>query len=218
MRSKYSFDLLLKHSNDLSLSTRRNFKSQMASVRSAIGFMNKHFSSLESKPRGLVRNVKMALTARFTNHLFSTVLLCERGLILDSFNCSRSGIETTAFYWLVCLDPEAAELYQGERSQPPVEVRKRLEALGVDVKEIRELYGFESTIAHVGNKYDNLQIRWEDGGKNGGLLIGGGESPTVQRAILEALPSAVARFVKHDADYIVTVQDAQFEAKAKESV
>jgi hypothetical protein len=215
MRKRYNFDLLLKHSNETALSTRRNHKPQMACVRSAFGFLDVHFHRLEQKPVGLVRNVKLALTARFTNHLFSMVQLCERGLVLDAFNCSRSGIETSAFYWLVCLDPQTAALYEAERSQPPVEVRKRLETLGVEVKELRELYSYESAIAHVGNKYDNLQIRWDEGA-SGKLMVGGGSVPLVQRAILETVPSTVARFVRHDDDYLVTIREDHFEITTDE--
>ena len=41
-------------------------------------------SELRREPKGHVRNVKMALTAQFTNHLFAHVLLAERGLLLDA--------------------------------------------------------------------------------------------------------------------------------------
>jgi hypothetical protein len=209
MSKSYRLELLIRHSNETALAARRDFKTQMEAVRKSFAFLDYHFRTLESEPKSLFRNVKMVLTTRFTNHLFSTLLLCERGLILDAFNCSRSGIETTAFYWLVCLDPNSAVLYEQERSPPPVEVRKRLEALGVDVNEIRQLYSFESGIAHVGNKYDNLQIRWEEGA-NGKLMVGGGSNPPVQCSMLEAMPSAIARFIRHDEKYIVTIEKDRF--------
>jgi hypothetical protein len=134
MGKSYRLELLIRHSNETAMATRRNFKMQMDAVRKSFAFLDHHFRTLEADPKSLARNVKMVLTTRFTNHLFSSLLLCERGLILDAFNCSRTGIETTAFYWLVCLDPDSAPLYEQERSPPPVEVRKRLEVLGVSRK------------------------------------------------------------------------------------
>ena len=158
MTGRYNFDLLLKHSNETALQTRRSMKPEMASVRESFAFLAKHFDRIERQPKSHIRNVKMALTGRFTNHLFSHFLLCERGVILDSINCVRSATEVTAFYWLVCRDPSSAGLYDAETSPRPVEIRKRLEKLGIDVDELREQYGFESLVSHVGNKYDNLQI------------------------------------------------------------
>lgn len=165
-------------------------------------FLGQHFHAIELEPKGLVRNVKLALIARFTNHLFSALLLGERGLLLDAFNCSRAALETTAFYWLVCKDNNAAQMYDAEKSVPPVEVRKRLEAIGIDVAAIRERYSLESTVAHVGNKYDQLQIRWERGG-DGRLLIGGGIVPEVQKALFEGIVRATFRFIRFDDRYDV---------------
>ena len=125
------------------------------------------------------------------------------GLGMVAFNCSRSALETTAFYWLVCHDEDAASLYDARKSPTPVDVRKRLEKLGVDIRVIRDLYSLESTIAHVGNPYDQLQIRWEQG-SNGKLLIGGGSNSDVQKDMLRRISLAVFRFVKFEADYIVT--------------
>ena len=211
MAKSYRFELLLKHSNETALSTRKSLKREILEARKVFGFLDHHFHSLEKTPRGLVRNVKLALTARFTNHLFSALLLVERGLILDAFNCTRSALETTAFYWLVCHDDSAAALYDDEKSPPPVEIRRRLEGLGVDVRSIRELYSLESTIVHVGNRYDHLQIQWERG-SHGKLLIGGGSNPNLQKAMLDGIVRAVFRFVKFEQDYIVPDID-EVEAK-----
>ncbi len=214
MNKSYRYELLMRHSNETALNTRRELKHQVMEARKIFGFLDRHFRSLEQTPKGLVRNVKMALTARFTNHLFSALFLIERGLILDAFNFSRSALETTAFYWLVCHDQTAASLYEGEKSLPPVEIRRRLESLGVDVHKIRELYAFESTVAHVGNRYDSLQIQWEKGDQ-GKLLIGGGRNSNLQRAMLGGLGMAVARFMKFEKDYVVTGVDESEDSPAK---
>ncbi|MFT6557074.1 MAG: hypothetical protein ACJAYR_000925 [Sneathiella sp.] len=202
-KGRYHFDLLYRHSNELSLETRRTFKNEVKSIKEAFGFLDQHLAELEKSPKNHHRNVKMALTARFLNHLFSYVILTERGLILDASNCGRSATETTAFYWLVCKDPSSSSLYDKEQSPRPIDVRKKLEAIGVDVSELRDKYGFESNIAHVGNKYDNLQISWEKQ-KSGSLHIGGGGDVNTRREYLQAVSHYIYMFVLHDPNYVVT--------------
>lgn len=107
----------------------------------------------------------------------------------------------------MCRDASAASLYELEKSIPPVEIRKKLEAVGVDVTLIRDLYSLESSIAHVGNPYDQLQIRWEGGG-SGKLLIGGENNIPVQKEMLIGIVLTVFRFIKFDEDYIVQDVDA----------
>ena len=208
MDKAFNFELLFKHSNDVALTTRRTLKKEIGDARSVFNALGGHFNQLQKKPVSYDRNVKMALTARFINNRFSTLMLIERGLILDAFNCSRNAMEITAFYWLVCHDKSSASLYDGEKSPQPVEVRKKLESIGVDIMVIRDLYSLESSIAHVGNKYDNLQIKW-DAGKNGELMIGGGcHHIDVQREMLVGITLSIFRFLKFDEDYIVPDIDA----------
>jgi hypothetical protein len=207
--NQYGFDLLFRHSNEVALTTRRILKQPVHEARKLFAFLGGHFHAIERDPPGLLRNVKLALTARFTNHLFSELMLIERGLLLDAFSCSRSALETTACYWLVLKDPATATFYDADRSLKPVEVRKRLAALGVDIGPLRELYSFQSEVAHVGNRTDSLQIKWEQGA-SGRLLIGGGGDQGVQRAMLVGMVKSVFRFVKHDEEYIVPDLDERF--------
>lgn len=116
MAKSYRFELLQKHSNEIAVDTRKLLKIEIANARKVFSVLDIHFHSIEKLPPGLVRNVKLALTARFINHLFSALFLIERGLIFDAFNCTRSALETTAFYWLICRDESAAKLYVGEKS------------------------------------------------------------------------------------------------------
>ena len=213
---RYQFDLLYRHSNELALDTRRTFKKEVVTVKASFGFLAQHLDRLERQPKSHVRNVRMALTARFTNHLFAHVLLAERGLLLDAANAARSATETLAFYWLVCNDDSAAGLYDAQESPRPVDIRKRLEALGIDVNELRAHYGYESAVSHVGNKYDNLQISWEKE-RTGKLHIGGGGDPNVRRAMLDGLPRYIAMFAMHDPDYVVTIGDGQVSVTEKDS-
>jgi hypothetical protein len=208
MSNRYAFDLLFRHSNEAAIGTRRALKKPIAEARKSFGFLGTHFQSIERESISLSRNVRLALTARFINHQFSQLLLIERAFLLDAFNCARVALETTAFYWLVLKDPAAAAYYDGERSLKPIDVRKRLEALGVDIAPLRDLYSFQSEVAHVGNKTDGLQIAWEKGA-NGRLLVGGGGDASVQEALLAGMVKSVFRFVKHDEAYIVPDIDVE---------
>ncbi|MDI7774501.1 hypothetical protein [Asticcacaulis sp. EMRT-3] len=206
---KYAFDLLFRHSNEVAINTRRALKQPVAEARKLFGFLGEHFQTIEREQSSLSRNVRLSLTTRFINHQFAELMLIERGLLLDAFNCSRAGLEATAFYWLVVKDSSAAEHYEAARSLKPVEVRKRLEALGIDITPLRDMYSFQSEVAHVGNKSDGLQIDWEKGA-SGRLLIGGGGDQTVQHAMLFGMVKNVFRFVKHDEAYIVPDLDERF--------
>lgn len=205
---RYSYDLLLRHSNDVAINTRRALKQPVKEARKLFSFLGTHFHTIEQEPAGLPRNVRLALTARFINHQFSELMLIERGLLLDAFNCARSALEATAFYWLVTTDPTTATLCDSPRSPRPIEIRKRLEDLGIDIAPLRELYTLQSEVAHVGNATDHLQIQWEDK-DNGHLLVGGGGDKNVQQALLIGMVKAVFRYVKHDTAYIVPDLDKE---------
>ena len=200
--NKYAFDLLFRHSNNLAQGTKRSLKQPIHEARKLFAFRGRHFAEIESEAPSLTRNVKLALTARFINHQFAQLMLIERSLLLDAFNCSRSALETTAFYWLVVKEPASAALYDADTSPRPIEIRGRLETLGVDISPLRELYNLQSEVAHVGNKTDGLQIAWERE-LNGRLMVGGGGDENVQRALLVGMIKSVFRFVKHDEQYEV---------------
>lgn len=200
---RYSFDLILKHSDAISRRARGEFGKEISNVKKVFQVLDTLCSIKEEYKPGIERNVLLSLIARYANHVFSMTLLCERGLMLDTFNASRSAIETTAFYWLVCVDPKTANLYYGERSIAPVEIRKMLEKRGIDPNDIKELYSAESEISHVGNKSDNLQIKFDDCG-DGKLLVGGEYNEKIQRDILNFIPIYAALFVKYDPDCTVT--------------
>jgi hypothetical protein len=197
MKGKYLYELLVRHSNVVSLDSRKNFKNEIRTVKEAFRLLDSLRVSLDDLPKGHNRNVRLALLTRFTNHLFSQVILTERGLILDAINCARSATETTAFYWLVCLAPDKASEYDQDKSPRPVEVRKELEKLGVDVEDLKQRYQSESTAAHVGNPTDNWQINWLND-KDGLLLVGGGSNPKMQQLLLERVFFSALTFFKYD--------------------
>jgi len=200
---RYNFELIMRHSNVLALESRKNHKKRHSSARKTLSFLGQIIDEIGKEPQNHQRNVRMALATRFFNHLLSQMLLTERGLFLDASNSSRSATETTAFYWLVCLDPSASSLYDASSSPRPVEIRKRLEELNIDVSELRDIYSHQSEVAHVGNSYDNMQIRW---GKNNNaeLSVGGGADHEIEKKSLNAIAAFILIFLRYDPNYKVS--------------
>jgi hypothetical protein len=199
-KGRYNFDLIMRHSNALAIDSRKNNKEPHGSARKALSFLGQIIDEIGDESKSHQRNVRMALATRFFNHLLSQMLLTERGLFLDASNSSRSATETTAFYWLVCLDSSAACLY--DKSLRPVEIRKKLETLNIDVSELRGFYSHQSGVAHVGGPYDNMQIRW-NGNNNGELSVGGGANNELESIYFNTIFASIALFIKYDPTYEV---------------
>jgi hypothetical protein len=206
-RGRYNFDLVMRHSNTLAIESRRNNKERHHSARKTLSFLGTIIDEIGNEGKSHQRNVRMALTTRFYNHLFSQLILTERGLFLDAANASRSATETTAFYWLVCLDPNSAALYDDEKSPRPVEIRKKLENLGIDVADIQDIYQHQSDVSHVGNFYDNMQIRWGRQ-NNGELYVGGGANIEIEHRSYNAITASILLFLRHDPTYEVCVSES----------
>ena len=202
VKGRYSFDLILKHSNGLAITSRSNHKDVYGQAKRSLSFLGAVIDEIAKEPKSHFRNVRMALATRFFNHLFSQIILTERGLYLDAANSSRSATEVMSFYWLVCIEPASSELYDAKMSPRPVEVRRKLEALNIDVTELRDIYGHQSTVSHVGNFYDNLQIKWLEA-KNREVMVGGSANPEVQRASFNAITASLLLFLRYDPNYEV---------------
>ncbi len=202
-KGRYNFELVMRHSNALAIESRKNNKERHGSARKTLSFLGQIIDEIGGEPKSHQRNVRMALATRFFNHLLSQMILTERGLFLDASNSSRSATETTAFYWLICLDPSAASLYDASSSPRPVEIRKRLEKLNIDVSELRDIYSHQSEVAHVGNSYDNMQIRWSKN-NNGKLSVGGGSNNEIEKNSFNAIIASILIFLRYDPTYEVS--------------
>lgn len=212
-KGRYNFDLIMRHSHTLAINSRKNNKERHASARKTLSFLGQIVDEIGAELKSHQRNVRMALATRFFNHLLSQMILTERGLFLDASNASRSATETAAFYWLVCLDPDAASLYDASSSPRPVEIRKQLEKLNIDVSELRDIYSHQSEVAHVGNPYDNMQIRWNKN-NNGELSVGGGSNNDLEKISFEAITGSVLLFLKYDPTYEVSESMPPYESLA----
>ncbi len=196
-RGKYGFQMIFRHSNSLAIESRKLFKVENHSIGAAFAVLDALFDYLQQQPKSPDRNVKLVLLTRFINHLVSAHLLLERGLILDAHNPLRSALESTAFYWLVCLDPASAENFLGQKSPRPVEIRRRVEELGADVSGLREEYSFLSEVSHVGNPTENIQLDWQSI-NDATLLVGGGRNVPVQRHLLAVMPNMIGKFLLYE--------------------
>jgi len=199
----YQLDTLYRHTEQTAKRTRHRCTKEINNAKEAFRVLSSHFNEVSKETNKPEKNIKLSLITRFINHLLSYFLLIERGLILDAVNSSRSAVETTAFYWLVCVDKKSLHDYVNERSPRPVDVRKKLEEIGIDVSQLKERYSRESAVCHVGNPHDQLQINWEKG-NSGKLLVGGGGYDDLRRKMFLSIGNYVAAFLKHDTRYEVS--------------
>lgn len=206
-RKKYTYENLIRHSDSICMASRKSLRHDIDKIKGVFSFLDQHFSYLESLPKSLQKNVKMALSCRFINHLFSYLTLVERGLYFDAANCLRSVIEVIAMYRLVCVDEASACLYNDEKSPRPVEIRKKLESLGCDVTDIKDAYGTLSTISHVGNRNDSLHIDWIGTGQNGLLQVGGGQNTERQKQMLDDINRALLLFIRYEDQYEISCSE-----------
>lgn len=137
--------------------------------------------------------MRKVLATSFFNHWYSALLLIESGLVVDGVLCARNVLETLAFHWLVWLDPAAAVDYHAGRIARPVEVRRRLEALGADISYIRDSYGAGSEISHVGRRSECFHLEWQAPDR-GQLMIGGAFRGADLDHWLEYLPALLQLF------------------------
>jgi hypothetical protein len=168
----YSLENLRVHTQKVRLESSRLLSKHGQELGEAFHKFSERFSQLESEPKSVTRNVRMLLACKFLNHIYAALLLSESGMIVDSILCERNALETLAFHWLVCLDPLEAEIYNQSSRIQPVDVRRKLEKLGVEVSSLRDLYASASEVSHVGRASERFQSQLESP-NSWQLMIGG---------------------------------------------
>lgn len=188
----YTFDNLVIHSESIrkkSIRIRSKFKKEWVE---AVDEFSKFYDELEKSPKSILCSVKMLLSTRFFNHIFSSLTLAEVGLLADAIVCERSSIETLAGYKLVCVAPDYANKYNTDKFPKPVEVRKKLESLGYaqEVENIRGIYKSASGITHLNRDHERFSMDWEN--KNISVLhIGGAYDQTDIEHMIKFLPNLI---------------------------
>jgi hypothetical protein len=190
---KYTFSAFERHTNAIRLGARKIIRKHKPSLNQAFSDFSQHIDELEKRPPSLERNVKLMLACKLLNHVYSGLILTECGLVVDAIICERSALETIAFHWLVCVDPNAAAEYETEQVPAPIKVRLRLEKHGVDVSHVRDLYSSDSAFTHVGRKAERFDSQMESP-HQGELLFGGTGSIVDQDHMFEFLPHLLYLF------------------------
>ncbi len=171
-RSQYSYKAIRKHSDRMRTSSAGIFLKHQRDLHSSFLAFDKYVADLESSTQGLLKNVRMLLACKFLNHILSSLLLAERGLVVDALSCQRNALETHLFDVLVQVDRAHAETYESDEVPKPVEVRKRLEKLGFNIATFRLLYGSFSDVLHVGRPSERWTLEMETE-KKGTIKFGG---------------------------------------------
>jgi hypothetical protein len=128
--AKISFDSLIKHTDSIRNESWLIVQKHRREWNAALNAFSEFYEDLERSPSSIGRNVKLLLSTRFLNHVYSAFKLVECGLVADAIVCERSAIESLAGYKLVCSSSEMAEKYNSGKFPKPVEVRKKLEQIG----------------------------------------------------------------------------------------
>lgn len=169
---RYSLPALRRHTRSVRTDGASLIEHHQRSLDAAVRRFDEFFAGLDEESGNLQKNVRKLLATSFFNHWYSALLLIESGLVVDGVLCARNAMEALAFHWLVCVDSAAADGYHAGRIPKPVEVRRQLEALGVDVSHIRDSYATGSEISHVGRQSERFHLEWQAADR-GQLMIGG---------------------------------------------
>jgi hypothetical protein len=161
--------------------------------------------SLLSGHKTLEANCAYLLTVKATNHIASTLLLMERGLMVDGALTSRSALETLLLLELLAKKPELCKKWSAGEQFTPGSVRKTLVSLSkveagdfaIEVSvdtydDARFAYDWLSRITHA--NLDSLNYTTAQSGENSfELHIGGALSPPMVVAITRSLGWAAFR-------------------------
>ena len=195
IETKFSFAQLRRHTEYIRAETTATLRKNSSFIQEAFDTFDAYIKELEGQPATLERNVKLMLACKLLNHVYSALILTECGLIVDAILCGRNALEVVACHWLVCLDPDALTKYANNNIARPVEVRRRLEKLGADISQIRDIYSGDSKVAHVGRTSERFHSEWESQSE-GVLRFGGALNPEDQNHMFGYLPALLHLFLK----------------------
>lgn len=190
---KYSFAKLRAHTESIRREASPLLAKYLPEIEQAFSDFDEFFADIE-KSKNIEANVSKLIACKFLNHLYSALILCECGLIVDAVLCERNAIEMIAFHWLILLDPSAVAEYENDNIPRPAEVRRRLKRLGADTSLIEELYAWGSKTTHVGRSSERFNLTMHSK-ESGTLLVGGSYCPEDQSHLLEFLPLMMRVFI-----------------------
>ena len=193
---KYTFKRMRRHTEIIRADSKPLIVKTKKAWIEAVENFSAFFQRLENTPKSLERNVKMVLSTRFFNHVYSSFILAESGLISDAITCERSAIEVLAAYKLICAKPDLAEKYNNGKFLKPYEVRHMLEQLGYphEKEAVKGIYSQASGIAHVNRDHERFSMKWESP-DDVLLYIGGHFEETDVAHMIDFLPVLIDWFL-----------------------
>jgi hypothetical protein len=196
--SKHSLENLEKHWSSNTVQFRQENTIARDVFAQILTMLSDAAAILESR-RTLESNCSYLLLAKAINHISSTVLLMERGLMVDSALAARNGIETLLLLDLLSKKPELCQKWVNGEKFKPVDVRKQLQGLlHVPVgdlvietsqetyDEISFLYAWLSRITHANLESLN-HATTQTGGNSYEIHVGGAHSQPVIVAITQSI-------------------------------
>ncbi|WP_454701518.1 hypothetical protein [Agrobacterium burrii] len=105
--------------------------------------------TVDRKKQTLRFKVHISLETTFYNSLYAAVRLLSFGMSRESLILVRTAYEALQYFRLLFFDDTAYDVFETAPLRP-VEVRKRLEALGHDPAPIRQKYQELSATSHIG--------------------------------------------------------------------
>lgn len=159
--SKYSLKNLERHWSSKTSQFRAENPTARDAFSQVLTMLSDAAAALEDR-RTLESNCSYLLLAKAINHISSTSLLMERGLMVDAALAARNGIETLLLLDLLSKKPELCPKWSSGEEFRPGSVRKQLQALPRVVvgdfvietseksyDEVKFLYGWLSQITHA---------------------------------------------------------------------
>lgn len=194
IRSRYTFSKMRRHSKEIRYKTTDIIDKNRIIIDKSFNEFDKFVASLENQEISLLRNANLILACKMLNHVYSAMMLAENGLMVDAILCERNAIETMAFYWLLCYDSSYAEKYNNGDIPKPVEVRKLLEKLGINVANLRNSYSITSQISHVSRESETFSSTWLSP-NNWELNFGGRLNLIDQDELISTLPLLLGKYL-----------------------
>lgn len=137
---------LFEHMLGYPASTRKFFVAIIAGEEAEASTLDKKHALERYK---LEAKVRVSLETTFYNSLYAAFRLLSFGMQREAVVLLRNAFEALQYFRLLSFDDAAYDCFESKPLRP-VEVRKRLEALGHDPEPIRKSYSALSEMSHLG--------------------------------------------------------------------
>lgn len=129
---KYSLKDFQNHWKVNSSEFRNRYSGWLSIFDKTIGVVESGMNHLKNSEKSIENNCCFLLLSKILNHSISSIVLLEKGLVIDSALCARNSIESILLLNLFALDPKTNHFveWSNGKEYKPYEVRQRLKDLG----------------------------------------------------------------------------------------